>query len=213
MFWPILLILFSSLAIARADLAWEKQLEEFHVAPEDKAVIAHFGFKNTGTEPLTIKRVTTSCGCTSAKLAKNTYAPGESGEIEVKFTFGLRRGPQRKIVSVTSADKQEWRLELRCWIHEPLTVSPALVYWKSGSEPEAKIVKLTAGPGQPINIKSVKSSSPRFKTSLAEVKPGQEYALTVTPADTTENTSAELTIETDVPQTTPRSYKVFARIK
>jgi Protein of unknown function (DUF1573) len=213
MFRPILLVLLSGVAIARADLSWENQLQEFHVVPEDKAVTAKFAFKNTGTESLTIKRVTTSCGCTSAKLAKNTYAPGESGEIEAKFSFGSRRGPQRKLITVTSADKQVWQLELRCWIHEPLTVSPALVYWRSGAEPAAKVVKLTAGPGQPITIKSVKSSSPKFKTSLAEVKAGQEYALTVTPADTAEGTSAELIIETDTPQSTPRNYKVFARIK
>jgi hypothetical protein len=213
MFRPFLIVLLSSVAISRADLSWEKELQEFHVVPEDKSVTAHFAFKNTGTEPLTIKSVRTSCGCTSAKLAKKTYAPGESGEIEANFSFGLRRGPQRKLITVTSADKQEWHLELRCWIHDPLTVSPTLVYWKSGAAPEAKVVKLTAGPGQPINIKSVKSSSPRFKTSLSTVKPGQEYALTVIPADTKESTSAEVTIETDIPETDPRSYKVFARIK
>ena len=183
------------------------------MVPEDKAVIAQFAFKNTGTEPVKIKRVVTSCGCTTAKLAKEMYAPGESGEIEVKFVFGSRRGPQRKLVTITSADKQVWRLDLRSWIHEPLTVSPALVYWKNGTAPEAKVVKLSAGLGQPINVKAVKSTNPRFKTSLAEVKPGQEYALTVTPADTSETTSAELIIETDTPQTNPRSYKVFARIK
>lgn len=213
MFRPILVALLSSIAAAHADLSWDKQVQEFHTVPEDKAVTAHFGFKNTGNEPVTIKRVVTSCGCTTAKLTKNTYAPGESGEIEVKFSFGGRRGAQRKLVSVTSADKQEWKLDLRCWIHEPLTMSPALVYWKSGTEPQPKVVKLSAAPGQPISVKSVKSSSPRFKTTLAEVKPGQEYALTVTPTDTAENTSAELTIETDTTQASPRSYKVFARIK
>lgn len=213
MFRPLLVVLFTSLAAAHADLVWEKPVQEFHVVPEDKAVIAQFAFKNTGTESVKIKRVVTSCGCTTAKLAKETYAPGESGEIEVNFVFGSRRGPQRKLVTVTSADKQVWRLDLRSWIHEPLTVSPALVYWKNGTVPEAKVVKLSAGPGQPINVKAVKSTSPRFKTSLAEVRPGQEYALTVTPADTSEATSAELIIETDTPQTNPRSYKVFARIK
>jgi hypothetical protein len=213
MFRPILVLFLTSLAAAHADLSWDKPVQEFHMVPEDKAVTAHFTFKNTGNEPVTIKRVTTSCGCTSAKMTKATYAPGEAGDIEVKFTFGFRRGAQRKLVSVMSADKQEWRLDLRCWILEPLSVSPGLVYWKSGTEAESKVVKLTASKGQPINIKSVKSTSPKFKTALAEVRPGQEYTLTVTPADTAESASAELVIETDTPQATPRSYKVFARIK
>lgn len=210
---PILFALFAGFTAAHADISWEKQIQEFHMVPEDKAATAHFAFKNTGSEPVTIKRVVTSCGCTTAKLEKETYAPGESGEIEVKFTFGGRRGPQRKIISVTAADKQQWNLDLRVWIHDPLTVAPSLVYWKAGTEPQGKVVKLTAAPGQPISVKGVKSSSPKFKTSLAEVKPGMEYALTVTPSDTAETTAAELTIETDTPQSAPRSYKVFARIK
>ena len=183
------------------------------MVPEDKSVTAHYAFKNTGSQPIVIKRVVTSCGCTSAKLEKKEYAPGESGDIEVKFVLGSRKGAQRKIISVTSADKEQWNLDLRCWIHEPLTVAPALVYWRSGAEPQGKVVKLTSAPGQPINVKSVKSSSPKFKTSLAEVKAGQEYALTVTPADTAETSAAEVTIETDTPPSAPRSYKVFARIK
>lgn len=213
MFRPFLVLFLASIAAANADLSWDKPVQEFSAVPEDKAVTAHFTFKNTSTDPVTIKRVTTSCGCTSAKLSKATYAPGETGDIEVKFVFGFRRGAQRKIVSVTSADKQEWRLDLRCWIHEPLTVSPALVYWKSGAEAESKVVKLVAGRGSPLSIKSVKSTNPKFKTALAEVKPGQEYALTVTPADTAESASAEVVIETDTPQSTPRNYKVYARIK
>jgi hypothetical protein len=213
MYREILFAFALTVGIAHADLTWDKPVQEFHSVPEDKAVVAHFAFKNTGNQPVTIKKVITSCGCTTAKLSKETFAPGETGDIEVKFTFLLRRGAQRKIISVTSEDKHEWRLDLRCWIHDPLTVSPALVYWKSGTPAEPKTLKLTSSPGQPITVKSVKSSNPRIKAALTTVRDGQEYSVTVTPVDTTQEAAAELTIETEMAAAAPRSYKAFARIK
>ena len=42
-------------------------------------------FRNTGTGPLTITQVKTSCGCTVPELDKKTYMPGESGTLNVTF--------------------------------------------------------------------------------------------------------------------------------
>jgi hypothetical protein len=199
--------------LAHADLAWEKPVQEFHRVPEDGHVDAKFAFKNTGTTPVTVKRVKTSCGCTTAKLAKNTFAPGESGEIAVKFTFGSRRGPSRKIIGVTTDDNQEQMLDLRVFIHEPLTLTPALVYWKVGDAGETKLVKLTTPDGQKIGIKGVTSSDPRVSAKVEAVTPGKEYVVSVKPADTAAKLAAELTIATDFPPDAPRSYRLFARIK
>lgn len=209
----LLIALLASASFAYGDLSWDKLVQEFHCVPEDKSVTAHFAFKNSGSESITIKKVTTSCGCTSAKLSKNTFAPGEAGDIEVKFTFGMRRGPQRKIVGVSGENGQEWRLDLRCWIHQPLTISPALIYWRTGEPVEAKTVKLTSAPGQEVTIKSVKSSSPEIKAAINTVKAGEEYAIAVTPKNTTSPASAELTVETTSPTDIARSYKVFVRVK
>lgn len=213
MFARALLCLTALTAAAHADLAWEKPVQEFHRVPDDGHVATKFAFKNTGKEPITIKKVTSSCGCTSTKLEKKTYAPGERGEIEVKFTFGSRHGAQRKIIGVMSTDKQEWRLDLRVWIHEPLTVAPALVYWRAGDAPEAKAVKLTSADGQKVSVKGVTSSDPRVVATVEAVKPGEEYLVKVKPKDTDGKLAAELTVATDFPPDAPRSYRIFARIK
>ena len=45
-----------------------------------------FKFTNTGNAPLIITNATSSCGCTVPEYPKNTpIAPGESGELLVKF--------------------------------------------------------------------------------------------------------------------------------
>ena len=198
----------------RAELVWEKPVQNFHRLPSDGHLETKFAFHNDGTTPVTVRKVRTSCGCTSVKLAKNTFAPGEQGDISVRFTFGDRRGPHRKIITVITDDKPApIELSLQVWIHEPLTVAPALVFWKTGEAGTAKAVQLTSEPGTPVRVKSVASSNPRLTAKLETIKPGEQYAISVTPADTSKKESAEITVETDFPADQPRSYTIHARIK
>src|SRR3954466_8838142 len=111
----IFLAFFAAALVARGELKFDKPVQEFHRVPEDGHVEAHFTFKNASAEPVTIRRVRTSCGCTTASLAKNTFAPGETGMIDVKVTFGSRKGPTRKIIAVTLEDNTHIPLDLRVW--------------------------------------------------------------------------------------------------
>ncbi len=49
--------------------------------------------KNTGTEPLIVDSVSTTCGCTTASLDPMTIAPGESGTLHIEFDSGAH-GPE-----------------------------------------------------------------------------------------------------------------------
>lgn len=198
---------------AFAQLQWEKPGQEFHRAPEDKQLEATFAFRNSGTAPVTIKSVKSSCGCTTTKLAKTTYAPGEKGELTARFTFGQRKGGQRKMITVTTADGARQELNLVVYIEPTLTVSPALVFWRVGQPAEPKTVQLTAAPGTSVRVKSVTSSNPRVLATLATTKPGEAYALSVKPTDTTQRETAELTVQTDFPPDAPRAFTIHARIK
>ncbi|MFM1878743.1 MAG: hypothetical protein RLZZ241_1609 [Bacteroidota bacterium] len=60
-----------------------------------------FEFTNTGNAPLIISKVSSSCGCTIPKMPEDPIAPGESGEIQVKYDTN-RVGPIRKAVTVLS---------------------------------------------------------------------------------------------------------------
>lgn len=68
-------------------------------------VISHvFKFTNTGTEPLVIQNVVTTCSCTSRKYTEGPIAPGASGEITVTFDSGKqdKEGRQNKVITVLS---------------------------------------------------------------------------------------------------------------
>lgn len=60
-----------------------------------------FEFTNTGSTPLIVSNVKSSCGCTIPKKPKDPILPGKTGVIEVKYDTN-RVGPIRKAITVTS---------------------------------------------------------------------------------------------------------------
>lgn len=60
-----------------------------------------FEFTNTGTAPLIISKVSSSCGCTIPKKPEDPILPGKTGEIQVKYDTN-RVGPIRKAITVIS---------------------------------------------------------------------------------------------------------------
>lgn len=61
-----------------------------------------FNFKNTGTEPLILSNVLTTCGCTATDWPRDPIAPGKSGSITVKFNSAGKMGKQNKVVTIVS---------------------------------------------------------------------------------------------------------------
>lgn len=75
-----------------------------------KVVNYDFVIKNSGQAPLEIKRVATSCGCTTAKVSLQTIEPGQSAELKVTYdTAAMGDGPhgkgnQERIIYIKSND-------------------------------------------------------------------------------------------------------------
>lgn len=68
-----------------------------------------FKVKNSGAEPLEIKRIATSCACTTAKISKEVIAQSEEAELKVTYKTGEMggshgKGKQERIIYVKSND-------------------------------------------------------------------------------------------------------------
>lgn len=61
-----------------------------------------FEFENTGTEPLIITNAKGSCGCTVPEWPREPIAPGESGQLVVRFNSKNKIGMQSKRVTITA---------------------------------------------------------------------------------------------------------------
>ncbi len=88
------------------------KLHDFGTATEGDKLQHLFDVKNTGTGPLIIDRVTTSCGCTTAVVKTKEIAPGATGQIEVTFDTSARRGANRKSITIVSNDPANPRSQL-----------------------------------------------------------------------------------------------------
>ena len=210
---PLIFCLCASSAFAQ--LTWDKTEQTFNATPEDGAVVAKYKFTNTGSQPIKIQSVLTSCGCTTAALAKNEYAPGESGEIEAKFTFSGHTGSQYKriMVSTSAAPGQPTTLKLNVYIQERVSVAPQVVLWRVGEQPSPKAIQIAIGGDTAVKILSVTSDNPAIKVKLREVMPGKEYEAQVTPDSATQRVSATLLIRTNYPPDNPQTRYAYARIK
>lgn len=78
-----------------------------------------FEFKNIGTAPLVIENVYSSCGCAVPSWTKTPIAPGESGEIVVKYNTDIV-GPIRRTISINSnADESTKAVKIKGKVLEP----------------------------------------------------------------------------------------------
>lgn len=55
---------------------------------------------NNGTEDLYIGKISTSCGCTTARHTTSAIKPNQSGEVVLKFSTQGRKGNQEKSARV-----------------------------------------------------------------------------------------------------------------
>jgi hypothetical protein len=208
-----LLCLFTGSAFGQ--LAWETTEQTFNSKPQDKEVVAKYKFTNSGTKPIKIQNVRTSCGCTTAALSKTDYAPGESGEIVTKFTFSGRTGKQEKAIMVdtNSNPEQPTILKLHVYIQEAVKIEPEIVLWRVGEQPKTKAIHIAIAEDTSAKIVSVTSDNPVLKVKLTEVKPGKEYDAEITPDSVGRPASATVMIETDYPPDNPETKYAYARIK
>ncbi|TGY78886.1 DUF1573 domain-containing protein [Bacteroidales bacterium] len=64
------------------------------------------GFTNTGTAPIVVTRVFSDCGCTAASYTKGEIAPGERGEVTVRFNGkGRTHGRFQEVVRIKTNAK------------------------------------------------------------------------------------------------------------
>lgn len=85
-------------------IAFEESQFDFGTIDQGTPVEHIFKFKNTGEAPLMIVNAKSSCGCTIPEYTKEPVAPGESGELLVKFN-GSGQNQVSKTVTLTTNTK------------------------------------------------------------------------------------------------------------
>jgi hypothetical protein len=203
---------FFVVASARASLVFEKTELDVHPDLGATQAVAVFKYENKGDAPVHIKKVTPSCGCTTAALAKNDVAPGEKGEITATLNIGDRTGMQVKSVTVETDDPKtpQTVLTFKATIAQLLEMQPSLVFWQANEPPQPKTIIVKAARTANIKKLDVISSTGDFTAKVEAGSAPGEFKIAVQPKDTTKPLNATLTIKPDV--SPAKIYYASARV-
>lgn len=89
-------------ATSKAKIEFEEKSKDFGDIFQGDKVTHVFNFTNTGTEPLILSNVITSCGCTATEWPREPIAPGAKAAINATFNSRGKMGKQNKVITVVS---------------------------------------------------------------------------------------------------------------
>lgn len=94
--------LFAGIAVqAQAKIEFKEETVDYGEVEYGGDGMRTFEFTNTGNEPLVIEKATATCGCTVPEKPEEPIAPGETGELKVKYNT-RKVGYIRKTITVYS---------------------------------------------------------------------------------------------------------------
>lgn len=118
-FIAILLCISYTNGFAQAEITFETDVIDYGTIEKGDDGVREFKFTNTGSSPLFINQVRSSCGCTIPKKPTDSIMPGVEEVIEVKYDTN-RVGPIRKTITVSSnAETPVVALQIKGTVEEP----------------------------------------------------------------------------------------------
>jgi len=106
-------------AVVYPEISFEETEHDFGTIDQGTAVEHTFKFTNTGNAPLVITNATSSCGCTVPTWTKKPIAPGETGEMLVKFN-GSGQNQVTKTVTITAnTEAGTEQLQIKAFVTPP----------------------------------------------------------------------------------------------
>jgi len=108
------LLLLAACARGQPDIAVDVTRHDFGSIPQGQVATAEITVRNTGQGALKIEAVSTSCGCTSARVEPTTIPPGGEGRLLIRYDSGLHpdSGPVRRHIYIASNDPDEPEVEV-----------------------------------------------------------------------------------------------------
>jgi len=149
---------------SHAQLTWEQREVAQQATAFDLTKQFVFPFRNDGDHPVTITSLTSSCGCTTATLETDRYAPGDGGAITATFDIGDRRGPQTKTLTVRTDDPRSpvIKLVVKLDIAQVIELKPRLLLWRKGEARTPKTVEIVVHRPDLLTLQPLKTPTPPF---------------------------------------------------
>jgi len=178
-------------------IQFDKMLHDFGTVQQNDPTETVFAFTNVSDEPVKLTRVKASCGCTTPSYTQEAVAPGETGEINVKYN-SARVGAFNKSVSVYyDSVLQPIVLRIRGTVDKP---AEAVIYNHTvGGLAMDKIqadipdLKRNQTYKNEFNIKNISPVKINFTEKFDKPEP---FDVTISPTSLTPGQTATVTINT-----------------
>lgn len=92
---------------------------DFGTIEKGNPVEHKFTFTNTGKAPLVIVDAKSSCGCTVPEYSRNPVAPGEKGELLVKYNASGTNAVTKSITITANTAKGKELLKIKAFVNAP----------------------------------------------------------------------------------------------
>jgi len=197
-----------------AELNWERSMIECKADVGAENVSTTVRFTNTGKKAVTILDIQTSCGCTTATLEKNSYQPGEGGQLRITLALRGLSGVQRKTIQVFTDDAPDrpTTLTLQTTLPEYIVLSPGQLVWTVGDAAEAKEALITISPAAPeMQVTAIRSDGTFFTATLRTDEAGKH--LVVRPRTTLVPSQEVIFIDSQAPNGTSHTTAVVVRVR
>ncbi len=114
-------LFFFSCAVSVAQTAkieFKENTYDFGKVPEEGGNISHqFVFTNTGSAPVIIQGVSTSCGCTASEWSSDPVLPGKTGHITATYSpMGRPRGFVKSLTVRSNAEPSTHALFIKGYV-------------------------------------------------------------------------------------------------
>ena len=211
----------ASLSAEENALSWDTTEQSFDADFDQAKIEATYTFVNNSVHAVTITKTSASCGCTVPSLEKDTYAPGESGELKAIFTVGALQGHQSKTITVkTEADgaEQTYQLRLEVEIPIPVALKPRVRFWNVGAPSSPQTIEVVFHEKRPFRITGIatreSAAEDAFTHTIETIRENQEYRITLTPKsmDGPSRSVYYLVAEND-PKAALASFPIYAYVR
>lgn len=169
------------------DITFDKTHHDFGRISPDRRVTHQFKVTNRGKEPVQIKQVIPSCGCTSTVSGQWYLKPGESTNLEVAFDPHGFRGTVHKSVQVLGEVASNppvgfsHTLSFQANVVQEIVPSTSTLFFNEVPRTGSRKATLTLSPGNGQPVKVTRVEIPGAPYLSASVRPnGREAVIDVT---------------------------------
>ena len=106
-------------AVVYPEITFEETEHDFGTIDQGTAVEHTFKFTNTGKAPLVITNATSSCGCTVPTWTREPIAPGETGEMLVKFNGSGQNQVSKTVTITANTEAGTEQLKIKAFVTPP----------------------------------------------------------------------------------------------